>query len=570
MDAKSAYNQWLNDPSVDMETKAELYAIAQCPEEIHDRFSQQLEFGTGGLRGVMGVGTNRMNVYTVKLATQALAEYLTAGGVNNAGVVLAFDSRHRSREFVEAAAAVLVGNQIPVFVFRRVTPTPLLSFAVRHFRAAGGIMITASHNPKEYNGYKAYDKDGIQLHPEDTAEISRLMAAMTFADVRQVTHPQDSLLWHWIDDDVCEEYLAKLAALVRTGRDYDTGLRIVYTPLHGAGAGFVPKALMRAGYGNLYLVEEQMELNGEFPTVTVPNPEEPDAFRLAFDYGMRHKADLILATDPDCDRVGAAVWVGGRYVMLTGNQIGVLLADYLLQNLPEGEAEKCVIVKTIVTTNLICPIASKYGAEVVDTLTGFKYIGRAVKELETRGKRFLLGVEESCGYLAGNFVMDKDGVMGSVLIASAAAYYREQGLNLIDRLDQLMEEHGYYLECLHSYHFANQSEVEQARLFIDHLRQAGVDAIAGLPVKSIKDYLKGVHLDMEDNKSYDLDFPRENVLQWETTEGDVITLRPSGTEPKMKLYISVVACGPDQAGRKLESLEQACDAMINHGLTVMS
>lgn len=570
MDAKSAYDAWLNDLSIDTETKAELYAIAECPDEIYDRFSQQLEFGTGGLRGMMGAGTNRMNVYTVKLATQALANFLTLRGQSRAGVVLAYDSRHRSRDFVETAAAVLIGNGIPVYVFSHVTPTPLLSFAVKHCRAGGGIMITASHNPKEYNGYKAYDKDGIQLHPKDTAEISRLMDGMTLADVKQEADPQASPLWNWIDADICAAYFAKLAELAPPSSAYDLGLRIVYTPLHGAGAQFVPHALRQAGFANVFLVEEQMKLDGEFPTVPIPNPEEPDAFRLAFTQAASHRAELILATDPDCDRVGVAVMVQGHYVMLTGNQVGVLLADFLLRRLPPGAAVNHVIVKSIVSTNMVYPIAAQYGAQVVDTLTGFKYIGSAIRELTSQGKEFLFGFEESCGYLAGNFVMDKDGVIGSLLVAQAAAYWRKQGLTLQDRLEQLMAEHGYYLETLQSYHFDSRAEVEQARRFIDHLRTARVAAIGGIPVKAIKDYLYGVHLDLEENRSCALEFPRENVLQWETTAGDVITLRPSGTEPKMKLYISVVANELRQASRKLENLERACDAMINEGLMVVS
>jgi len=570
MDAKLAYYAWLNDANIDMETKEELYAIAGCQKEIYDRFSHQLEFGTGGLRGGMGAGTNRMNTYTVRLATQAFAQFLAAHGHGQAGVVLAYDSRHRSREFVETAAAVLIGNQIPVFVFRRITPTPLLSFAVRHCQAGGGIMITASHNPKEYNGYKAYDRDGIQLHPKATAEISRLMTTLTLSDVKQAHNPHVSSLWHWIDEEVCSAYFQKLAELAPPDNNYDLDLRIVYTPLHGAGAQFVPLALRQAGFHNLFLVEEQMEADGEFPTVPIPNPEEPDAFRLAFDYAAQHDADLILATDPDCDRVGVAILVQNRYVMLTGNQIGVLLADFLLQRLSPDQCRDQVIVKTIVTTNMIYPIARKYGAKVVDTLTGFKYIGSTIKELTDQGAQFLFGFEESCGYLAGSFVMDKDGVMGALLIAQAAAYYRKQGITLQDHLDQLIEEHGHYLESLQSYHFDDQSEIERAGEFIDHLRKARVSEIAGFPVKSIKDYLNGVHIDLVGNQTYELDFPRENVLQWETTAGDVVTLRPSGTEPKIKLYISIVADEPRQADRKLESLQRACDALINQGLTVMS
>lgn len=570
MDAKLSYQAWLNNELIDQVTKEELLAVKGQDAEIYDRFSGQLEFGTGGLRGIIGAGTNRMNIYTVRLATQAFAQYLTAHNQNQRGVVIAYDSRFMSREFAETAAAVLIGNHIPVYVFRRITPTPLLSFAVRHCQAGGGIMITASHNPKEYNGYKAYNENGIQLHPESTVEISEIMETLALKDVKIAENAQASPLWHWLDEDVYQVYFKKLSELAPKRSDFDLDLKIIYTPLHGAGADFVPRALKAGGFANVKLVSEQMVMDSEFSTVEFPNPEEPDAFSLAFAYAENYPADLIIATDPDCDRVGAAVWAEDRYVLLTGNQIGVLLTDFLLQCLPPEQRSNKVIIKTLVSTNMVYPVADKYGAEVRETLTGFKYIGAAIQQLPQEGREFLFGFEESCGYLAGSFVGDKDGIIGSLLIAQLAAYYRSQGITLQERLEQLYEEHGYYLDTLQSYYFHSRSEADKAKALIEELRQDQLLTIAGLNVKSFKDYLNGVHLDFEQSQEFELDFPKENMLQWETTAGDLITLRPSGTEPKMKLYISISGTDSKEAEHKLGLLMNAFDYLINQGLTVMS
>jgi len=570
MDAKQSYYAWLNNPYIDDATKKELLAIQDQEQEIYNRFSKQLEFGTGGLRGIIGAGTNRMNIYTVRLATQAYAQFLYQHNLHHKGVFLACDSRHMSQEFVMTAASVLVGNGIPVYVFREITPTPLLSFAVRNFQAGGGIMITASHNTKEYNGYKAYNHEGVQLLPKAAAQVSELMAQLTFADVKIDDAAQNSSLWRWVGDEVYQAYFQALSQLAPPCPEFDTSLRIVYTPLHGTGAKFVPYVLHRAGFQNVQVVTEQMSSDGDFPTVTLPNPEEHDAFTLAFAYAKEYFPDIILATDPDGDRVGVAVYTPNHSWLLTGNQVGVLLADYLLHRLsPEARKNK-VIVKTIVSTPMINSIAAKYGVEVIDTLTGFKYIGTKINQLRDQGKEFLFGFEESCGYLAGTFVGDKDAIMTSLLVAQMAAYYRKQNMTLWDRLIELMHEYGYYRETLQSYYFSSQKEAEQAEAFIEELRQNGLREIAGIPIKCFRDYRESVEIDLESQRQSSLDFPKENVLQWETIAGDLITLRPSGTEPKMKLYISIVADHIDGAEGKLAALLQACDQLINQGLNAMA
>lgn len=569
MRAYKEFSVWLNNENIDENTKSELRKLQGNDCEIYDRFSKQLEFGTGGLRGIVGVGTNRMNIYTIRLATQAFAEFLINQGRIEQGVAIGCDPRNMSVEFVEEAAAVLIGNNIPVYIFQQVIPTPFLSFAVRFCRADGGIMITASHNSKEYNGYKAYNKDGVQLLPEEANEVSRIMKHLTLNDVKLAVDAKNSPLWNWIGDDFFNAYFNKLAQLAPQSANQDLSIRILFTALHGTGARFVPRALQNAGFINVDCVKEQCVIDGSFPTLELPNPEEPEAFTLAFNHAADGGYDLILATDPDGDRVGVAVFASERFVLLTGNQVGVLLADYLLQLLSPNQYHSKVIVKTIVSTDMVKAVAKKYGVEITETLTGFKYIGAEINEIEEQGKEFLFGFEESCGYLAGTFVRDKDAIMTSLLIAQMAAYYKKQGLTLVERLIELMEEYGHHLDSLHSYYFENLIEEERAVAFIHKLRNKLLNNIGGLQIKYFKDYQTGIIADLENHTQSSFDFPRENVLQWETIAGDLITLRPSGTEPKMKLYISIVADQLEAAEEKLAVLAKACDRIINDGLKQM-
>ena len=565
MDSRQRFTAWLEHPLIDSETKDELRRIAHDPTEVEDRFFKLLEFGTGGLRGKIGAGMNRMNVYTVSLATQALADVLKRQGQAHAGVAIAYDSRHMSREFAETAAGVLVGNGIPVYVFKELAPTPLLSFAVRYYKAGAGLVITASHNPPEYNGYKVYDYKGNQLLTDGALAVSRQMSELSLEDVNTARDAQTSPLWTDLGEEVIQEYY-KAVAQIAPFSGADSDLRILYTPLHGTGGRFVPDVLHNAGFKYVKTVEEQMVPDSSFPTVRFPNPEEAASFKLAFRYGEKESFDIILATDPDADRVGTAVWDNGEWVLLNGNQVGVLLADYILQRLPDSIRRKAVVIKTIVTSEMIEPIAEKYGVEVMNTLTGFKYIGALIDVLEAQGKQFVLGFEESYGYLAGTAVRDKDAVLASLLIAQVAAFYKERGLTLVRRLDQLMQEHGYYLEGLRSYSFGSSMEAQRAKEFIAELRTTPIATIADERVVSVLDYGKSTRLDLDTGKTSTIDLPAEDVLQWITAQNSRVTLRPSGTEPKMKLYYGVRADTREEAEKRLKDIEQAFDAMVRRGL----
>ena len=565
MDSRQRFTAWLEHPLIDSETKDELRRIAHDPTEVEDRFFKLLEFGTGGLRGKIGAGMNRMNVYTVSLATQALADVLKRQGQAHAGVAIAYDSRHMSREFAETAAGVLVGNGIPVYVFKELAPTPLLSFAVRYYKAGAGLVITASHNPPEYNGYKVYDHKGNQLLTDGALAVSRQMSQLSLEDVNTARDAQTSSLWTDLGEEVIQEYY-KAVAQIAPFSGADSDLRILYTPLHGTGGRFVPDVLHNAGFKYVKTVEEQMVPDSSFPTVRFPNPEEAASFKLAFRYGEKESFDIILATDPDADRVGTAVWDDGEWVLLNGNQVGVLLADYILQRLPDSIRKKAVVIKTIVTSEMIEPIAEKYGVEVMNTLTGFKYIGALIDVLEAQGKQFVLGFEESYGYLAGTAVRDKDAVLASLLIAQVAAFYKERGLTLVRRLDQLMQEHGYYLEGLRSYSFGSSMEAQRAKEFIAELRTTPIATIADERVVSVLDYGKSTRLDLDTGKTSTIHLPAEDVLQWITAQNSRVTLRPSGTEPKMKLYYGVRADTREEAEKRLKDIEQAFDAMVRRGL----
>ena len=565
MDALQRYQAWLQDPLIDSVTQEELREIANNQDEIEDRFFRWLEFGTGGLRGTIGAGSNRMNIYTVRLVTQALANNLKAEGKATGGVAIAHDSRHMSREFTIAAASVLVGNGIPVYVFPKLTPTPLLSYAVRYYNASAGIVITASHNPPQYNGYKVYNERGNQILTEEASSISTQMAKLGLESVQVHPNPEDSPLWHWLDEEVVQAYY-KEALEIAPKVDSAKGLQVLYTPLHGTGARFVPEILEQAGFTTVTTVKEQMIPDGNFPTVGYPNPEDPKAFQLAFSYAQKEPFDLILATDPDADRMGSAIWHGGQWVLLNGNQVGVLLTDFILSQLDPSKLERSVVVKTIVTTEMVRPIVEKYGGEVRETLTGFKYIGTLMDLLPAEGKEFVFGFEESYGYLAGTAVRDKDAVLASLLMAQMAAAYKMQGLTLVDRLEQLMHEHGYYLQDLVSYSFATSIEAEKSREFIKEMQTTPITSIGEERVVQVLDYQASIKLDLLTKERNKIDLPKEGVLQWITEEGSKITLRPSGTEPKMKLYIEVCDSSEEQAKARIEQLKEAFDEMVRQGL----
>jgi phosphoglucomutase len=428
-------------------------------------------------------------------------------------------------------------------------------------------VITASHNPPEYNGYKAYNEHGNQMLTEEALSISSQMAKLGLDNVLVDDKAQENPLCHWIGEDVIESYYARLLEIAPRIEGTEN-LRVLYTPLHGTGGRFVPEILQMAGFTQVATVEEQMAPDGSFPTVSYPNPEDPKAFNLAFAQAKRDPCDLIIATDPDADRMGVAVHQVGEWVLLNGNQVGVLLADFLLSKLEGDRAKRSVVIKTIVTTEMVRPIAKKYGAEVRDTLTGFKYIGTLMDRLPAENLEFLFGFEESYGYLGGMAVRDKDAVLASLLIAQVAAFYQGQGITLVDRLEELLAEHGYYLQDLVSYSFATSLEAERSRAFIKRLEQEPITTIGPEEVVEVLNYGTSIRLDLRTQEETAIALPQEGVLQWITAEGSKITLRPSGTEPKMKLYLEVQGTGRQDAQERLGRIKEAFDELVQSGLQV--
>ncbi|MFS0836266.1 phospho-sugar mutase [Paenibacillus sp. 1P03SA] len=550
---QNLYEKWLQDPSIDEETKKELQSIAGQDKEIEDRFYKDLEFGTGGLRGVIGAGTNRMNLYTVGKATQALAEFALKNGGAQPSVVIAYDSRHQSPEFALEAALVLAGNGVKAYVFEALRPTPELSFAVRELKASAGIVVTASHNPPEYNGYKVYGADGGQLVPHDAEQVlANIQKIEGFDSVRKVSRSEaeEKGLLEWLGAELDEKYYAAVTSvsqhpdvIKQTSGDF----RIVYTPLHGTGNKPVREALKRIGFEQVRVVKEQEQPDSNFSTVKSPNPEEREAFTLALRDAKEWDADIIVGTDPDADRMGAVVKDDkGEYFVLTGNQSGAIIVNYLLGSLKErGELPaNGVVIKTIVTSEMGAVIAESYGAKVLNTLTGFKYIGEKMTEFESTGEhQFLFGYEESYGYLAGTYARDKDAVVAAMLICEAAAYYKSQGKTLYDVLQNLYRQHGFFLEKLESKTLKGKDGVEQIGRMMEDWRNNPPASIEGVEVAEVEDYSRGIN-----------GLPKENVLKFKLKDGSWFCLRPSGTEPKIKFYFAVKGTTGDEAAKQLDGL----------------
>ncbi|HUC92568.1 MAG TPA: phospho-sugar mutase [Paenibacillus sp.] len=557
------YQAWMEDALIDEATKKELAGIAGDEKEIADRFYKELEFGTGGLRGVMGAGTNRMNAFTVGKATQGLADWLL-GRKDKPSVVIAHDSRNHSPEFSLVAASVLAANGITAYLWRSLRPTPQLSYAVRALGADGGIVVTASHNPPEYNGYKVYGADGGQLVPADAEQvIASIQRVASFADVRRM--PQEEAeakgLIRWLGDKEDQAYVDAVAAeslnpeLLKGGAG--DALTVVYTPLHGAGNMPVRNVLAQAGFGNVIAVPEQERPDGYFPTVKSPNPEERDAFALALELARKHDADIVIGTDPDCDRMGAVVKNReGEYVVLSGNQSGALMVHYLLSQRKERGTlpSDGVVVKTIVTSEMGADIAVHYGAEVVNTLTGFKYIGEKMTEYERTGSpTFLFGYEESYGYLAGTYARDKDAVIASMLICEAAAYYKSKGKTLYEVLLELYEQFGTYLEHLESRTLKGIDGVRQIGAIMEDWRGNPPADVAGVKVERMLDYSRGLD-----------GLPSENVLKFILADGSWFCLRPSGTEPKIKVYFAVRGDSREEADEAIAKLTREVMARVDN------
>lgn len=531
------YNEWL---LFDDETKQELLKITD-EKELEDRFYKDLQFGTGGLRGIMGAGPNRMNKYTVSKATLGLAEYLLAEFDGEKRVVIAYDSRNHSAEFAQSAAQVLAAKGITAYLFGEIMPTPVLSFAVKYLHCTAGIVITASHNPREYNGYKVYDRNGCQLIPKYADKVIAYVNAVT--DLRAVPHlDYEVACLSGLIQPVGEEVLDAFLAAVKQQALYtkQNGLKVVYTPLHGTGN--IPVRRVLADY-DVSVVPEQALPDGDFSTVRSPNPEEKDALTLGIAKAEREAADLVLGTDPDCDRVGIAVRHNGSYVLLTGNQVGAVLADFVLQFKKDSLNAKSTLVKTIVTNDLGANIAQHYGLQVVETLTGFKYIGDRINCYEQSGtNEFVMGYEESYGYLVGTHARDKDAVVASMLICEAAAYHKANGKTLVDALQALYKQYGFYLDALDSFTLKGKDGAQRICAIMSAFRTAGETAFEN--VSRVIDYAEGVG-----------DLPKENVLKYIFENGSWLAVRPSGTEPKLKVYYSVRGNSFEAAKAFLQSLQ---------------
>lgn len=546
MDIHEKYEYWL---TFDDNTKNELESITD-KKEIEDRFYKDLEFGTGGLRGIMGAGANRMNKYTVGKATKGLCEYLKNEFAGEKSVVIAYDSRNNSKAFAECAAEVLCYNGIKTFLFEEIMPTPALSFSVRYLNCNAGIVITASHNPKEYNGYKVYDKYGCQLVPQYADKV--ISYINNVKDIKSVKHMNLNMALSngyltYIGDEVLNSYISEVEKMAVYKEASD--LKIVYTPLHGTGNIPVRKVLSDMSF-DVSVVKEQAVADGNFTTVRSPNPEEKDALNMALEQAKRANADLVIGTDPDCDRVGVGVLHNGEYTLLTGNQTGALLVDFYLKFKKQSLNPKSTLVKTIVTNDLGAEIARKNGLNVVETLTGFKYIGDQITKYEKTGENeFLIGYEESYGYLVGTYARDKDAVVASMLICEMAAYYKKNKMTLVDALNVLYSEYGFYLDALDSFVLKGKDGASRIKNIMSYFRANKATVFPN--ITDVKDYSTGIG-----------DLPKSNVLKFFLKGGSWIAVRPSGTEPKLKMYYSVRGIDSSTCERSLQNIRTIINGIM--------
>ena len=561
---KDVYEQWVNNPLFGQETKDELLAIKDDEKEIEERFYCDLVFGTAGLRGIIGAGTNRMNIYVVRKATQGLANYIIKAGKQDKGVAIAYDSRRMSPEFSMEAALCLAANGIKAYRFESLRPTPELSFAVRYLDCVAGINVTASHNPPEYNGYKVYWEDGAQITPpHDQGIMAEVKAITDFADTKtmDMVEAKKKGLLVTIGSEVDDAYMGELKKLI-LNQDaidkYGKDIKIVYTPLHGTGNIPVRRILKEIGFENVYVVPEQELPDGDFPTVEYPNPEAKEAFALALKLAKEVDADLVLATDPDADRLGcyAKDSKTGEYKVFTGNMSGSLLCEYEVSQMKEKNGSlpaDGAIIKTIVTTNMVDAIAKYYGTNLIECFTGFKNIGREILRFEQTGKgTYLFGFEESYGYLAGPYVRDKDAVIGSMLICEMAAYYRSIGSSLKQRLEEIYAEYGRYLNKVDSFEFPGLSGMDKMAGIMDGLRKEPLTEIAGSAVVKVTDY----------EKPEETGLPSANVLIYKLANGETVIVRPSGTEPKIKVYYTTLGKDLAEAEAEKEKLAEALKPIL--------
>ena len=592
------YNYWLSDPYFDEKTKEELRAIKDDDKEIEERFYKELEFGTGGLRGIIGAGTNRMNIYTVRKATQGLANYILKQGtlidkeesqgdssmqnfqensarpsLKDRGVAIAYDSRRMSPEFADVAALCLNANGIKAYVFESLRPTPMLSYAVRKLGCTAGIVVTASHNPPEYNGYKAYWEDGAQVaYPRDEEIIGEVKAVTDYNDVKTMDKDEAARagLYNVIGKDIDDPYMEEIKKQIihpEVIKEMADDIKIVYTPFHGTGNLPVRRVLSELGFKHVYVVPEQELPDPDFTTLEYPNPEDPKAFTLALKLAKEKDADIVLATDPDADRLGiyAKDTKTGEYVPFTGNMSGMLIGEYIFRErkatgtLPENPA----LVTTIVTTNLTKPIAADYGAKLIEVLTGFKYIGEQIKLFEQNHTyHYVFGLEESYGCLAGTHARDKDAVVAVMCLCEVAAFCKKQGITLWDQMINIYKKYGFYKEGIHTVTMKGMEGAEEIKAIMNKLRENPPKEFAGLKVLKFRDYDKNVVLDMESGEKSETGLPKSNVLYFELENDSWCCARPSGTEPKIKFYMGIKGESLEDAEQKLSALKEAVIAAV--------
>lgn len=565
MSYKDNYNYWINSPIFDEATRSELLSLND-EKEIEDRFYKDLEFGTGGLRGIIGAGTNRMNIYTVGKATQGLANYIIKENHAHMGVAIAYDSRRMSREFADLAAAVLNGNGIKAYVFESLRPTPELSFSVRYLKCTAGIVITASHNPAEYNGYKVYWQDGAQVtFPRDNEIITEVNNIKDFGEIKKMDNAEGRKqgLYNVIGKEIDEKYMEELmkqSIHPEIIREMADDIRIVYTPLHGTGNVPVRRVLERLGFKQVYVVEEQAVPDGNFPTVSYPNPEDPKAFEMALELANKVKADIVLATDPDADRLGvyALDTKTGEYKSFTGNMSGMLIGEYILSEkkklgtLPENGA----LIKTIVTTNMADVIAKTFNVKLIEVLTGFKYIGEQIKLFEENNTyEYIFGLEESYGCLAGTYARDKDACVAVMLLCEVAAWCKKNNMTLVDNMNRIYEEYGYFKEGLHSITLKGIDGAEKIKAIMDKLKGDAPKTIGGFKVLAVRDYNNSVRKDLITGEESKLELLKSNVVYFELDNDAWCCARPSGTEPKIKFYFGVKGKSQKEADELLEKVK---------------
>lgn len=574
MNYMAEYERWLASPALTADERAELEAIRSDEDAIKDRFFAPLSFGTAGLRGVLGVGLYRMNRFTVGAATQGLANLIVQNGSEACarGVAIAYDSRHFSPEFAQLAACILAANGISVKLYDELRPTPELSFAIRYYGTIAGINITASHNPKEYNGYKVYWEDGAQLPPKEADVVAQEMGALDFfADVKTMDFEEAKAqglvkMMDWQTDEAYLKEVLKVAINPDCVKQVADDFKLVYTPFHGAGYRLVPEILKRIGYKHIICVPEQMIIDGDFPTVKSPNPENKEGFHLAIDLAKANGVDLIIGTDPDADRTGIVLKNSeGEYVTLSGNQVGVLLIDYVItaKKLTGTMPAHPAVLKSVVTTEMARAAAEKNGVDCFDTFTGFKFLAEKIKQFETTGSHeYLFAFEESYGYLAGDYARDKDAVTASMLIAEMAAYYRTEGMTLYDAMQTMYEKYGYYTEQTISITMPGVAGLERMKELMAELRATPLTEVAGHKVEYIRDYQSGVRTCVSCGKTEEMELSGQNVLYYELAGGTSFIIRPSGTEPKVKVYIMAKADSKVESDAKVAALADAAKEIV--------